>query len=162
VPILDEVLALSDRGDFAFNIEPKVFAERPQHTPPRGEYARLLLDAIRRRQLGSRTVIQSADLEMLAEVRRLDPKIRLAAICTRWPNEYVEKAVSAGAATVALNHTLITPERVKAAHQAGLKVLCWTPNAPEDWGRMIAGGVDEIGTDDPAALIEHLKKRGLR
>jgi glycerophosphoryl diester phosphodiesterase len=162
VPTLDEVLALADRGNFAFNIEPKVFADRPQQTPPRREYARLLLNAIRRRRLEPRVVVQSADLDMLREVRRVDPKIQIAAICTRWPNEYVEKAVSAGAATVALNYTLITPERVQAAHQAGLKVLCWTPNAPEDWDRMIAAGVDEIGTDEPVALMEHLGKRGLR
>jgi glycerophosphoryl diester phosphodiesterase len=41
-------------------------------------------------------------------------------------------------------------------------VIPWTANTPRDWDRLIAAGVDAIITDDPAALIAHLKDRGLR
>jgi len=44
------------------------------------------------------------------------------------------------------------------AHAAGLTVIPWTANSPQDWDRLIAAGVDAIITDDPAALIAHLKR----
>ena len=38
----------------------------------------------------------------------------------------------------------------------------WTANLPEEWARLVKAGVDGIITDDPAALIDWLKARGLR
>jgi glycerophosphoryl diester phosphodiesterase len=57
---------------------------------------------------------------------------------------------------------LVTPERVKEAHTAGLQVVPWTANRPEDWSRLLVAGVDAIITDDPAALIDYLKQRKAR
>ena len=56
----------------------------------------------------------------------------------------------------------MTAEKVAAAHQAGLQVVPWTVNTVAEWDRLIAAKVDAIITDDPAALIAHLKVRGLR
>jgi hexosaminidase len=162
VPTLDEVLALANEGSFSFNIEPKSFPNRPQFTPPPDEFAKLLLAAIRRHGLESRVIVQSSDLRILKEMKLLAPEIRLAAICTRWPTEFVAKARAVGAPIVALNSRLVTPESVGEAHNAGLKVISWTTNEPEEWDRLIESGVDAIGTDDPDALIEYLRKRGLR
>jgi glycerophosphoryl diester phosphodiesterase len=38
----------------------------------------------------------------------------------------------------------------------------WTANDAATWDRLIDAGVDAIISDDPAALIAHLKERGLR
>jgi len=57
---------------------------------------------------------------------------------------------------------LVTPEKVKAAHAKGLQVVPWTSNTPAEWDKLIDAGVDAIISDDPAALIAHLKKKGLR
>ena len=54
---------------------------------------------------------------------------------------------------------LVTPEKVAAAHAAGLQVVPWTANTPADWDKLIAAKVDAIISDDPAALIAYLKKR---
>ncbi len=162
VPTLDEVLALAGRGSFGFNIEPKIFRGRPRRTPPRGEYARVPLGAIRRHGLEFRAIAQSSDLGIPIEIKRLESKIRLAAICTRRPTEYVAKAFEAEAPIVAPNYTLETLEGVQAAHKAGLEVLCWRPNEPSEWDRLVRAGADAIGTDAPAALIEYLKMRGVR
>ena len=56
---------------------------------------------------------------------------------------------------------MVTPEQVKAAHDAGLQVVPWTADTPEDWDRLIAAGVDAIITDDPAALLDRLRAAGL-
>ena len=55
----------------------------------------------------------------------------------------------------------MTPERVSAAHNAGMKVMSWTVNKPEDWERVADAGVDAIISDDPACLISWLKEKGL-
>jgi glycerophosphoryl diester phosphodiesterase len=56
----------------------------------------------------------------------------------------------------------VTPEQVRAAHDAGLQVVPWTANRPADWDKLVAAKVDAIITDDPAELIAYLKQRGLR
>jgi glycerophosphoryl diester phosphodiesterase len=55
----------------------------------------------------------------------------------------------------------VTPQQVLAAHQAGLQVAAWTANTPAQWDRLDASGVDAIVTDDPEALLEFLRQRGL-
>ena len=71
-------------------------------------------------------------------------------------------AKEAGAGLVAPEKALVTPARVRTAHDAGLQVVAWTANTPEEWDRLAAAGVDAIITDDPAALLDFLRKRGLR
>jgi len=58
--------------------------------------------------------------------------------------------------------SLVTPEQVKAAHAAGLQVVPWTANTPQEWERLANAGVDAIITDDPAELIAWLKSKGKR
>ena len=60
------------------------------------------------------------------------------------------------------NDHLVTVEKVIAAHAKGLQVVPWTANTPVDWDKLIRAGVDAIISDDPSALIAHLKKQGLR
>jgi glycerophosphoryl diester phosphodiesterase len=91
-------------------------------------------------------------------MKKLAPSIRLAALYEGAPKSFVEIAKEAGAGIVSPQFRLVTPEQVKAAHAAGLTVIPWTANTPADWDRLIAAGVDEIITDDPAALIAHLKR----
>ncbi len=53
---------------------------------------------------------------------------------------------------------LVTPEKVAAAHAAGLKVVAWTANTPAEWQKLLDAKVDGIISDDPAGLIAYLKK----
>lgn len=162
IPTLDEVLALAGPGNFHFNIETKSFPDQPQYTPPPEEFARLVLEAVRKRGLASRVILQSFDFRTLHAMKRLAPEIRLAALWSKDPRDFVSVAREAGAGIASPQHSLVTPERVRQAHQAGLRVIAWTANTPADWDRLIAAGVDGIITDDPAELIRHLKARGLR
>lgn len=162
IPTLDEVLALASRGRFHFNLETKSFPDKPQYTPPPDEFARLLLDAVQKRGLVARVIVQSFDFRTLHAMKRLAPEVRLSALWNKGPRDFVSIAREAGAQIVSPQYKLVTPEEVERAHQAGLKVVPWTANTPEDWDRLIAARVDGIITDDPAALIRHLKARGLR
>jgi glycerophosphoryl diester phosphodiesterase len=162
VPTLDEVLALAGRGGFQFNIETKILAEKPELTPPPREFARLLLQAIRKHRLESRVIVQSFDFRTLTAMKELAPEIRLAALLRSAEEDFDAAAHETGAAIISPEHKLLTKERVAAAHRAGLQVVPWFANSPADWDRLIDAGVDGIITDDPAGLIAHLKARGKR
>ena len=46
-----------------------------------------------------------------------------------------------------IRHTDLTPELIAKAHEAGLKVNCWTVNTKEDGERLVSWGVDYITTN---------------
>jgi glycerophosphoryl diester phosphodiesterase len=162
IPTFDEVLDLAPRGSFEFNVETKIFAGKPQYTPPPEEFSRLVLEAIRRHKVESRVILQSFDFRTLHAMRKLAPKIRLSALYQAGLRGFVSVAKEAGAEIVSPHYLLVTEGRVKEAHAAGIQVIPWTVNEPEQWERLLQDGVDAIITDDPAALIEYLKKTGRR
>jgi glycerophosphoryl diester phosphodiesterase len=162
IPTLDEVLNLASHGNIQFNIETKSFPNEPQLTPPPDVFAKLLLDEIRKHKLEPRVIVQSFDFRTLRAMKRLAPEIRLAALWEGDPHPFVQIANEGDAAIISPLFTLVTPEQVQAAHAAKLQVVPWTANKPEDWQKLIDANVDAIISDDPAALIDYLKQRGLR
>jgi glycerophosphoryl diester phosphodiesterase len=163
IPALEEVFTLANRGNFLFNIEAKLFPRRPELTPTPERFAKLLLHAIDRHNLRPRVIVQSFDFRILIAMHNLASDIRLAALdeeenlC-----DFVSVARGAHARIIAPEKGLVTPARVVAAHQAGLQVIPWTANTPQDWDPLLAAGVDAIITDDPAALLTYLKKKKYR
>jgi glycerophosphoryl diester phosphodiesterase len=162
VPALEEVLALASRGTFHFNIETKIFRDRPHLTPSPEEFARLLAAAIAKHKMEARVIVQSFDFRTLEAMKRLLPKVRLSALFGGKEKDYVASGRATGAGIVSPHYTLVTRENVAAAHAAGMQVVPWTANTPADWDQLIAAQVDAIITDDPAELIAYLKKKGLR
>jgi glycerophosphoryl diester phosphodiesterase len=162
IPTLEEVLDLARLGTFEFNIEMKSFPEHPEYTPPPEEFARLVLEAIRRRGLESRVIVQSFDFRTLRALKRLAPEIRLAALFDRDSRDFQPIAREAGASIAAPNHRLVTREKVKSAHKAGVQVVPWTANTQAEWDRLVEARVDGIITDDPEELIRYLRMKGLR
>jgi glycerophosphoryl diester phosphodiesterase len=158
MPTLDEVFDLAPKGNFQFNIETKISEKKPELAPPPEEFVRLVLAAVKGHHLESRVTLQSFDFRTLHEMKKLAPEIRRVALYSGPAKDFVQIAQEAEADIVSPEFHLVTPEQVEAAHRAGLRVIPWTPDKPEDWDRLIAAGVDGIITDDPATLIEHLKQ----
>jgi glycerophosphoryl diester phosphodiesterase len=152
IPTLDEALALAPLGDFIFNIELKSFPDRPAYAPPPERFAAIALDAIRRAGVESRTLIQSFDFSALRAFEALAPEIPRSALFHLWLGSFAEVAKLAGVRLVSPEFHLITRRKMRAAREAGIGVLAWTPNRPRQWRRLIAAGVDAIITDDPAGL----------
>jgi glycerophosphoryl diester phosphodiesterase len=159
IPTLDEVLALSGRGSFEFNIETKIFADKPELAPSPEEFVRLVLDVVRRHKLENRVILQSFDFRTLQAMKKLEPAIRLSALYEGPPKDFVAIAREAGARIVSPQFQLVTKEQVDRSHQAGIQVVAWTPNTEAAWEKLVAAGVDAIISDDPAALIAFLKPR---
>jgi glycerophosphoryl diester phosphodiesterase len=162
IPTLDEVFALAAKGRFKYNVELKSDPKKPQYTPPPDEFARMVLDAIRKHRLERRVVVQSFDFRTLVAMHKLAPDIPLAALTSNDQRPFPAIAREAHASTMSPQFKLVTPEKVREAHAAGIQVVPWTANTQQEWERLVEAGVDGIITDDPAALIEYLKKRGLR
>jgi glycerophosphoryl diester phosphodiesterase len=159
MPTLEDVFALAPKGTFKFNIETKIFADHPELAPPPDEFVRLVLALIRKHHLESRIILQSFDFRTLHEMKKIAPEIQLAALYEGLPKSFVEITHEAGADMISPQFKLVTPEQVKASHAAGFPVVPWTADTPADWDRLMAAGVDAIITDDPAALIAHLKHK---
>ncbi len=162
IPTLDEVFALAPLGRFGFNIEVKSYPEKPWLAPEPASFARLVVSAIHGRCLRERVVVQSFDLRILRCVRELDPRIPLAALYEFGARPFASVAQAAGAGTIGPYHRLVSAHRVAAAHHAGIRVVPWTANRPRDWARLVRADVDGIITDDPAALVDWLRRRNLR
>lgn len=162
MPTLDEVFALAPRGNFDFNLETKISPKRPELTPSPEEFARLVLEQIRKHKLEKRVILQSFDFRTLVAMRKLAPEIRLSALTATDQRDFaVIAAEAANAEIISPQFQLVTPEKVAAAHKAGIQVVPWTADKPADWDNLIAAKVDAIISDDPVALLAYLKAKGL-
>jgi glycerophosphoryl diester phosphodiesterase len=163
MPTLDDVFQLASRGAFDYNIETKSFPEHPEYAPSAEEFSRMVLEKIRHYRLEKRIILQSFDFRTLVAMRKLAPEIRLSALIENDARDFAAvSAAAANAEIVSPDFHLVTPEKVAAAHRAGLQVVPWTANTPADWDMLIAAKVDAIISDDPAELIAYLRGKGLR
>jgi glycerophosphoryl diester phosphodiesterase len=92
----------------------------------------------------------------------MEPRIRLSALLTNPFANWLETAEATGAKIISPERRITWKSKVDSAHKAGLQVIPWTANEPGQWDDLTGKGVDAIITDDPAALIDYLKKKELR
>jgi glycerophosphoryl diester phosphodiesterase len=152
VPSLAEVLEM--RGAFRFLIEIKSFPDRPDLAPAADEFAELVVREIDRSGARERSIVQSFDFRVVRAVEKLAPEVPRGALFHR-REDFVAAAREAMAGIAVPEFHLVTPDRVRAAHEARLEVYTWTPNAAVEWSALMAAGVDAIITDDPAGLARY-------
>ena len=117
-----------------------------------GAFEKAVLRLVEARELVDRVIVQSFDHRSLWAVRRLNPNIRLAALTDRGrpdPRSYADQ----GAAIWSPRASTLTPALIQAAHEAGLAVIPWTVNKPDDMQRLIDLEVDGLITDRPDLLL---------
>jgi len=161
IPTLDEVFELGRDNSVQFNVETKIFADKPELTPAPEPFTQMILDLARKHKLESRMILQSFDPRTLRVMKRLDPSIRRAALFEK-QQDWAAVAKEFEATLFSPEQRLVTPEKVAQAHAMGMEVVPWTSDKPADWQKLVDAGVDAIITDDPATLIAWLKDRGLR
>ncbi|MEM7303528.1 MAG: glycerophosphodiester phosphodiesterase [Pseudomonadota bacterium] len=189
LPTLSEVFDLAERATntmVRFNIETKINPTKPATTATPQAFAAALHQLIASRNLQSRVTVQSFDWRSLQEIQRLDPSIQTVYLTAEqdWLNNVAddENGPSPWAAGFKLSdfqgsvpamikaagggvwspfHRDLTPTRIKAAQDIGLKVIPWTVNDPADMRRLIQVGVDGIITDYPDRLRTVMEEAGL-
>jgi glycerophosphoryl diester phosphodiesterase len=161
VPALGEVFALASGNSVQFNVEIKIFADRPELAPGPAEFTKLVLDLVRQHRIERRVMLQSFDPRILRVMKTLDASIPRGALFET-QRDWMEVAREFEANILGPDYRLVSPARVSQAHAAGLAVVPWTLNQPDDWARLADAGVDGMITDDPAVLIAWLNSKGLR
>jgi glycerophosphoryl diester phosphodiesterase len=183
VPTLAQVFALvQSRGatQVRFNIETKLFPDRPGDTASVEALTDALLQAIATAGLRERVTIQSFDWRSLQRVRQRAPAIPTACLTVQGANSdntrdpawtaglrladhgSVPRLVKAAGGTIwSPNAGALTQALVREAHALGLSVLPWTVDDPADMERLAGWGVDGLITDYPDRLREVLQRRGI-
>jgi len=151
VPTLDEILRFARERDIIFYLEIKSDATWGV------EHA--VVAALRDTGEAARVIILSFDPATLLSVNRLDQTMMTGYLCELPSSDLVERSVRAGARQIAPRGDLVTPDLVKKAHEAGLQVVAWTINEPDQMRRLIAAGVDGIMSDYPDRLVSVLNEK---
>lgn len=183
VPTLASLFALVRRlgaNEVQFDIETKIYPNKPNDTVGPEAFVTLLLAVIREAGMSERVMIQSFDWRTLQLVQRLAPGMRTVYLTTQGKNggnvgdpawtagrvlgDYasVPHMVKAAGGTVwAPSFNNIDAAAVQQAHGLGLVVVPWTVNDPAEMRRLVDWGVDGIISDYPDRLREVMRERGL-
>ncbi|HEX8493617.1 MAG TPA: glycerophosphodiester phosphodiesterase family protein [Pyrinomonadaceae bacterium] len=112
-----------------------------------------------------RVVVESFNLKSIAELKRLAPELRTAALfepklSRPLPSarKLVEQALNYGADEIALHRTLATRRVVAAAREHGLNVVVWTVDNPAWVKRARDFGIQAIITNRPAQMRARLNQ----
>jgi glycerophosphoryl diester phosphodiesterase len=180
VATLGELFALvrERRADeVGLNVETKFDVLHPTEEAPREVFVEVLVDAVRAADLVDRTSVQSFDWAVLRLVRAAEPGLALNALTN---TDYLEvdepgaspwlagldiddfqdsvpaAASSLGFDAISPSHTILTPAMVAEAHDAGLRVIPYTVDAPATMRRLLAMQVDGMITNRPDVLRDEL------
>ncbi|HEV2490830.1 MAG TPA: glycerophosphodiester phosphodiesterase family protein [Candidatus Acidoferrales bacterium] len=145
IPTIEEILAFAREADIVFYLEIK-------HDAAAWGMHHGLATALRAAGEAARTVVISFDPRILANLRRLDAT-QLTGLLFEQPLERpVEAALRVGARQLAPRADLVTPELMREARDAGIQVVTWTVDEPEQMRALAAAGVNGIMTNYPDRL----------
>jgi len=137
-----------------YNIETKSNAGKDgEYHPNPPEFSDLLLQVVIDKGIAARTVIQSFDKRTIQYINRVYPQIKTSYLIGGNNKKSVAELVDGlGYSPFILSphYSLITANFVKDAHKAGIKVVPWTVNDPQEIKKLEALQVDGIISDYPS------------
>jgi glycerophosphoryl diester phosphodiesterase len=147
VPTLQEALvAAGDR--IGLNIELKLNGHE-KRLPER------VAEILRATGCGAGCVVTSLSQQAIARFRELAPEIPVGQIVTVSIGDVTRLDVD----LLSMSVDKVTPSQVRANRTAGIATHVWTVNDPEQMGRMLDYGVDNIITDEPSRLRTLIDER---
>ncbi len=147
IPTLEQVIEVA-RGRIKLNIELK-YNGHDQRLAER--VVEILDDA----DVADQVVVTSLELRAIAEVRELDPAIRVGFIVAR----SIGDLTRIDADIFSLNSSFASQALVGQLRRNGKGVHVWTVNGRRNMSRFVDSGVENIITDEPAVLREMLSER---
>jgi glycerophosphoryl diester phosphodiesterase len=122
------------------------------------DQVRTVADLIRRYHMVDRTMFQSFYQSVLQTAQQVAPDIARAALVNDAPPDPVGYIASFGGQGLLPKNTAVTKDLVTTLHDAGLSIMVWTVDEPEEWARLTGLGVDGIMSNNPAALWGWLQR----
>jgi glycerophosphoryl diester phosphodiesterase len=140
---LEEFIETARPGKIKLNIELKYYGQKPT-------LAKNVVRLVNNRGFVDRAVITSLNARALAEVRRLDGRLRVGYIVATSLGDLTRMKLD----FLSMEAKKVTPRLMRRAGEHGLQVHAWTVNRQEDMVKMLNLGVDNLITDEPALALE--------
>jgi glycerophosphoryl diester phosphodiesterase len=154
------------------NIELKRDLRFPEWTLPPEKLADAVITQVRRNGFSDRVYYSSIDFEVLAAVRKVDPKAEMGFIFN-YQSIDVASILNPDAGldflidmSTLLKVNILSPEHdllkstqdVLFLQNKGFRVIPWSVNDPKRWAELIDMGVDGVISDDPNGLVYFIEK----
>jgi len=148
IPTLEEAVALV-RGRLKLNIELKL------HGHERG-LEKLVAERLRGLDCLDWCLVSSFDHGIIDRLMELVPRVRAGYIVGKadWDDSLLDSGVS----LLSLERRLVTIDRVRRIHDAGMEIHVWTVNKSEEMIRLQSMGVDALISNHPDLVAALLKQ----
>ena len=133
IPILAEYISICKKYDKKAVLELKNQME-PKHITQ-------IVNIIKEQDYLESVIFISFSWENCVELRKQLPEQKIQFLISTFPDDLIERLVNAKL-DLDIYYKALTAENVKALHEAGIEVNCWTVDQPEDAEKLIAYGVD--------------------
>lgn len=133
-----------------FNIEIK-YSRNRDHYPSRSHFAKEVMKVINKVGIEEhRLLIQSFDVEVLEQIRKRHPTIRVSQLIG---DEHaldlaMDNLTELNTDIITPHYSFVSKELVDSYHERGARVIPWTVNSLETKQLMEAAGVDGVITDN--------------
>jgi glycerophosphoryl diester phosphodiesterase len=161
VPTLESVFELV-RGTRA-----TLYVELKPDTQRRTPLVKAVVDMIQRHGMADTAIVESFDLDTIAETKHLNSEIRAAALFERRLSKPIPSSTAisrlardCGADELALHHTLATSRRMARFNDEGFPVTVWTVDNPNWVSRALELKVKALISNNPGRLLAALSGRG--
>lgn len=145
---LREALELAKENDMNVQVELKGH-------PADKNFEENIIKVINETGMHDNVMIIAQDASRLMRVMEIDPTITkgycmVIAVGDLNDIEYTDN--------ITIEETYVTPELVRAMHEKGIKVFCWTVDLDDTVQYLVSCDVDVIGTDNPMLINNALDK----
>lgn len=148
LPKLYEVLKLLQELGMGVNLELKDYGADP------GTLAERVQAELRATGFAhGRLLISSFSEAILQACQTLMPDIRRGLLCDDLPLDWQDKARQLELFSLHVDWRYLNQARTRAIKAAGLKLYCWTANAPADIASLWHWGLDGVMTDHPQLFM---------
>ncbi len=162
IPTFAQVLDLAKPASVKVEVEIKV--------PPQGRYQGIeqkMIDEIVARDMTDRVQISSFNMDVIKDVKALNPKIKTVVLMSvdffriyeiNTPKTIIDYVTSLGAEIIAVNKDYLNAKLVQEARARKVVVEVWTVDNESDIKKFMAMGVDGIISNRPDKLKEVIGK----
>ena len=158
IPRLQDVLVLAQQADYPVRLNIEIKWQERKDNLSVHNFARRLIDQIKRYNLQSRTIIQSFYPPALRAAREIDGDIARAILVEK-PTDYDQRFRESAATILSPRFQQLRLNDVRRFQGRGVPVIPWTVNEASDICRLIKWGVNGIISDYPDRVIELYAKR---
>lgn len=127
-----------------------------------------ILEGIRKYDLLKESIVIDFDATRVKHIRELAPDLCVAWLCSFKTKEESPQSIAnriintlkdCNTNVVDIEYHAISPELLKILDNAGISVMCWTVDKPNDIERLVSLGVKSITSNRPDLVLEIQKKQ---